>query len=72
MLSLAQAFSGHHGNSILKQPGPAEALKQVLFRLQAVEAELQHQQQQRASVCAAVEVPEQQVQTQPGRQPGQR
>lgn len=28
----------------MKQPGPAEALKQVLFRLQAVEAELQHQQ----------------------------
>ncbi|XP_041667103.1 lung adenoma susceptibility protein 2 [Cheilinus undulatus] len=33
-----------HGNSSLKQPGPAEALKQMLFRLQAVEAELQRQQ----------------------------
>lgn len=71
MLSLAQARSGLHGNGILKQPGPAEALKQVLFRLQAVEAELQQQQQQRAPVSAAVEVPEPQVQTQPGQQPGQ-
>uniref|UniRef100_A0A8C4EM51 Uncharacterized protein n=1 Tax=Dicentrarchus labrax TaxID=13489 RepID=A0A8C4EM51_DICLA len=34
-----------HGNSIFKQPGPVEALKQMLFRLQAVEAELQRQQQ---------------------------
>ncbi|XP_028273451.1 lung adenoma susceptibility protein 2 isoform X3 [Parambassis ranga] len=29
------------GNSTWKQPGPVEALKQMLFRLQAVEAELQ-------------------------------
>ncbi|KAM7369386.1 hypothetical protein PAMP_013658 [Pampus punctatissimus] len=36
---------GFHGNSIWKQPGPVEALKQMLFRLQAVEAELQRQQQ---------------------------
>ncbi|XP_045922221.1 lung adenoma susceptibility protein 2 isoform X2 [Micropterus dolomieu] len=34
-----------HGNSDFKQPGPVEALKQMLFRLQAVEAELQRQQQ---------------------------
>ncbi|XP_068430538.1 lung adenoma susceptibility protein 2 [Clinocottus analis] len=38
----AQAWdSGLHGNSVFKQPGPVEALKQMLFRLQAVEAELQ-------------------------------
>lgn len=30
---------------IYKQPGPAEAMKQMLFRLQAVEAELQRQHQ---------------------------
>lgn len=36
---------GHHEKGIIKQPGPAEALKQMLFRLQAVEAELQRQQQ---------------------------
>ncbi|XP_070707076.1 lung adenoma susceptibility protein 2 isoform X2 [Pempheris klunzingeri] len=35
-----------HGNTVFKQPGPVEALKQMLFRLQAVEAELQRQQQQ--------------------------
>ncbi|XP_029299938.1 lung adenoma susceptibility protein 2 isoform X2 [Cottoperca gobio] len=35
--------SGLHGNSLFKQPGPVEALKQMLFRLQAVEAELQRQ-----------------------------
>ncbi|XP_041816551.1 lung adenoma susceptibility protein 2 [Chelmon rostratus] len=34
---------GLHGNSIFKQPGPVEALKQMLFRLQAVEAKLQQQ-----------------------------
>ncbi|XP_060917425.1 lung adenoma susceptibility protein 2 [Labrus mixtus] len=34
-----------HGNNIFKQPGPAEALKQMLFRLQAVEAELQRRQE---------------------------
>lgn len=32
------------GCGITKQPGPAEALKQMLFRLQAVEAELHRQQ----------------------------
>lgn len=32
---------GSHGNCILKHPGPVEALKLMLFRLQAVEAELQ-------------------------------
>ncbi|XP_059213253.1 lung adenoma susceptibility protein 2 isoform X2 [Centropristis striata] len=31
--------------SCLQQPGPVEALKQMLFRLQAVEAELQRRQQ---------------------------
>ncbi|RVE65458.1 hypothetical protein OJAV_G00116790 [Oryzias javanicus] len=31
---------GSHGNSIQKHPGPVEALKLMLFRLQAVEAEL--------------------------------
>ncbi|XP_038135463.1 lung adenoma susceptibility protein 2 isoform X2 [Cyprinodon tularosa] len=30
-----------HGNSSWKQPGPLEAMKQLLFRLEAVEAELQ-------------------------------
>ncbi|XP_077352857.1 lung adenoma susceptibility protein 2 isoform X2 [Festucalex cinctus] len=34
----------HDGSSICKQPGPLEALKQMMFRLQAVEAELQRQQ----------------------------
>lgn len=37
-------------NSIWKQPGPVEALKQMLFRLQAVEAELQRQQQPPAAL----------------------
>ncbi|XP_070845062.1 lung adenoma susceptibility protein 2 isoform X2 [Chaetodon trifascialis] len=32
-----------HANGIFKQPGPVEALKQMLFRLQAVEAKLQRQ-----------------------------
>uniref|UniRef100_A0A8C3AWG2 Uncharacterized protein n=1 Tax=Cyclopterus lumpus TaxID=8103 RepID=A0A8C3AWG2_CYCLU len=31
-------------NNLFKQPGPVEALKQMLFRLQAVEAELQRRQ----------------------------
>ncbi|XP_062414859.1 lung adenoma susceptibility protein 2 [Pungitius pungitius] len=39
-----EEISGLHSNVILKQPGPVEALKQMLFRLQAVEAELQRQQ----------------------------
>uniref|UniRef100_A0A3Q4GE07 Lung adenoma susceptibility protein 2 n=1 Tax=Neolamprologus brichardi TaxID=32507 RepID=A0A3Q4GE07_NEOBR len=39
-----------HENSIWKQPGPVEALKQMLFRLQAVEAELQRQQQPPAAL----------------------
>uniref|UniRef100_UPI0037E93F9C lung adenoma susceptibility protein 2 n=1 Tax=Semicossyphus pulcher TaxID=241346 RepID=UPI0037E93F9C len=34
-----------YGKGMLKQPGPAEALKQMLFRLQAVEAELQRRHQ---------------------------
>ncbi|XP_070781243.1 lung adenoma susceptibility protein 2 [Enoplosus armatus] len=37
--------SSLHGNDVFKQPGPVEALKQMLFRLQAVEAELQRQQE---------------------------
>ncbi|KAA8584703.1 hypothetical protein FQN60_008488 [Etheostoma spectabile] len=41
----AAQVSGLHRNSILKQPGPVEALKQMLFRLQAVEAEVQRQTQ---------------------------
>ncbi|XP_069025115.1 lung adenoma susceptibility protein 2 [Embiotoca jacksoni] len=37
------------GTSSWKQPGPVEALKQMLFRLQAVEAELQRHQQEPAA-----------------------
>lgn len=36
--------SGFHGADTWKQPGPVEAVKQMLFRLQAVEAELERQQ----------------------------
>lgn len=43
-LSQAQRRLSDEGSSLCKQPGPAEALKQMLFRLQAVEAELQRQQ----------------------------
>lgn len=57
----AQPHYSHHGNNLVKQPGPAEALKQVLFRLQAVEAELQHHQQPKASLSPSVEGPLQQV-----------
>eukprot|EP00066_Takifugu_rubripes_P013435 XP_011602701.1 PREDICTED: lung adenoma susceptibility protein 2 isoform X2 [Takifugu rubripes] len=56
----AQPHYSHHGNNLLKQPGPAEALKQVLFRLQAVEAELQHHQQPKASLSPSVDGPLQQ------------
>ncbi|XP_054614319.1 lung adenoma susceptibility protein 2 isoform X2 [Dunckerocampus dactyliophorus] len=35
----------HHGSSISQQPGALEALKQMMFRLQAVEAALQKHQQ---------------------------
>uniref|UniRef100_A0A665TDE6 Uncharacterized protein n=1 Tax=Echeneis naucrates TaxID=173247 RepID=A0A665TDE6_ECHNA len=41
-----------HANSMEKQPGPVEALKQMLFRLQAVEVKLQGQQHV-ASVATA-------------------
>uniref|UniRef100_A0A3Q2ZXH6 Uncharacterized LOC108251021 n=1 Tax=Kryptolebias marmoratus TaxID=37003 RepID=A0A3Q2ZXH6_KRYMA len=41
--------SGFHGNSIWTQPGPVEAVKQMLFRLQAVEAELQRRQKEPAA-----------------------
>lgn len=40
------------GSSLWKQPGPMEAMKQMLFKLQAVEAELQQQHQ--ASVVSTV------------------
>uniref|UniRef100_A0A1A7YX00 Chromosome 18 open reading frame 54 n=1 Tax=Iconisemion striatum TaxID=60296 RepID=A0A1A7YX00_9TELE len=39
---------GFHGNGTCKQPGPVEAVKQMLFRLQAVEAELQRRQKEPA------------------------
>uniref|UniRef100_A0A3Q2Y802 Uncharacterized protein n=1 Tax=Hippocampus comes TaxID=109280 RepID=A0A3Q2Y802_HIPCM len=42
-LLLTQDFSCD-GSSVCKQPGPLEALKQMMFRLQAVEAELHRQQ----------------------------
>ena len=38
--------SGLHGNNIRKQPGPVEALKQMLFRLQAVETKLQRREEE--------------------------
>ncbi|XP_060928166.1 lung adenoma susceptibility protein 2 [Limanda limanda] len=38
--------SGLHGNNIWKQPGPVEALKQMLFRLQAVETKLQRHEEE--------------------------
>lgn len=43
-LTQAQVGLGDQDSSVWKQPGPAEALKQMLFRLQAVEAELQRRQ----------------------------
>lgn len=42
-------ISVFHGNGIWKQPGPVEAVKQMLFRLQAVEAELERQQKELAT-----------------------
>ncbi|XP_075885300.1 lung adenoma susceptibility protein 2 [Nelusetta ayraudi] len=42
--SQAQIRLSDRDSSVWKQPGPAEALKQMLFRLQAVEAELQRRQ----------------------------
>lgn len=42
--SQAQIGLSDQDSSVWKQPGPAEALKQMLFRLQAVEAELQRRQ----------------------------
>ncbi|KAM9840954.1 lung adenoma susceptibility protein 2 isoform 2-T2 [Aulostomus maculatus] len=44
--------SGPRDNSIWKQPGPVEALKQMMFRLQAVEAELQRRQQSPSNASA--------------------
>lgn len=43
-LTQAQVRLSDRDSSVWKQPGPAEALKQMLFRLQAVEAELQRRQ----------------------------
>lgn len=43
-LSQSHRCLSDEGSGMQKQPGPAEALKQMLFRLQAVEAELQRQQ----------------------------
>lgn len=40
---MEEGNAAKQGRGILKQPGPAEALKQMLFRLQAVEAELHRQ-----------------------------
>lgn len=58
LFALPQGWS--HGNSRWKQPGPVEALKQMLFRLQAVEAELQRQQGAPAAftLCGQQQVPE--------------
>lgn len=41
---MEEGNAAKQGRGISKQPGPAEALKQMLFRLQAVEAELHRQQ----------------------------
>nr|XP_057920298.1 lung adenoma susceptibility protein 2 isoform X2 [Doryrhamphus excisus] len=51
---ILQSHGGnHHGSSILsEQPGGLEALKQMMFRLQAVEAALQHQHPAAASVSS--------------------
>ncbi|XP_068190358.1 lung adenoma susceptibility protein 2 isoform X2 [Antennarius striatus] len=62
-----------HGNTILKQPGPVEALKQMLFRLQAVETALQHREHpsppmspQREETCCITPEPEVKLRTTPG------
>ncbi|XP_008301776.1 lung adenoma susceptibility protein 2 [Stegastes partitus] len=63
---VAEALTGEemedHGSrdssSVQKQPGPVEALKQMLFRLQSVESELQRRQQQQQQASAAPELPE--------------
>ncbi|XP_068609291.1 lung adenoma susceptibility protein 2 [Brachionichthys hirsutus] len=73
-----------HGDAVWKQPGPVEALKQMLFRLQAVEAELQRQQHtapgptpatrpetEETPVTASPE-PEAELRTLPGGPPPQR
>ncbi|XP_029025725.1 lung adenoma susceptibility protein 2 isoform X3 [Betta splendens] len=46
-----------HGDSIWKQPGPLEALKQMLFKLQAVETELQRQQAEASKASKAPAAP---------------
>ncbi|KAM4527621.1 lung adenoma susceptibility protein 2 isoform 1-T3 [Odontesthes bonariensis] len=50
-----------HGNSFWKQPGPVEALKQMLFKLQAVEAELQRKQREPAAVSESLQTPVKQL-----------
>ncbi|XP_072228436.1 lung adenoma susceptibility protein 2 [Leuresthes tenuis] len=52
---------GPHGNSFWKQPGPVEALKQMLFKLQAVEAELQRQQREPKTVSDSLQTPVKQL-----------
>ncbi|XP_061732745.1 lung adenoma susceptibility protein 2 isoform X2 [Nerophis ophidion] len=42
-------YGSQHGCSISEQPGPLEALKQMMFRLQTVETALQQQQPPNAS-----------------------
>lgn len=41
---MEEGNAAKQGRGVSKQPGPTEALKQMLFRLQAVEAELHRQQ----------------------------
>ncbi|XP_035801221.1 lung adenoma susceptibility protein 2 isoform X1 [Amphiprion ocellaris] len=49
-----------HKASIWKQPGPVEALKQMLFRLQSVESELQRQQEASPELQNRLQTPEKQ------------
>uniref|UniRef100_A0A3P9I028 Lung adenoma susceptibility protein 2 n=1 Tax=Oryzias latipes TaxID=8090 RepID=A0A3P9I028_ORYLA len=54
---------GSHGNGIQTLPGPVEALKLMLFRLQTVEAELQRRVETTAppSLCGSPQTPRAQV-----------
>ncbi|XP_023816699.1 uncharacterized protein LOC101168517 [Oryzias latipes] len=54
---------GSHGNGIQTLPGPVEALKLMLFRLQTVEAELQRRVETTAppSLCGTPQTPRAQV-----------
>uniref|UniRef100_A0A3Q1F2B9 Lung adenoma susceptibility protein 2 n=1 Tax=Acanthochromis polyacanthus TaxID=80966 RepID=A0A3Q1F2B9_9TELE len=49
-----------HEASVWKQPGPVEALKQMLFRLQSVESELQRQQEASPELQNRLQMPEKQ------------